>query len=217
MAGSFGARQIGACTVIQFRNSDGREAVNPVLPTPLDPGSLNLFGPEGMREIPKTSDGYYFEMLTAFGTTAGYYLPGNHTVIGAGGADIGPFSANFEIGETLEWTNPVASIPRDSPFTVTWQGGTGDRVLIWGVSPYDVGEESSSGAAFWCDADRAAGSFTILQAVLSSLPPSKTIEGMPGGTFAIGSHSFNSVSIPDVDIGVSSYTDLNLRLGVNYP
>jgi hypothetical protein len=216
-SGGFGTAQIGACTVFQFRDSDGDSAVDPVSPIPLDAGSLNLSGPEGMRWIPKTSDGSYFELLTPFGATAGYYQPGNHTVTGAGGTHVGPLSASFEVGQPLNWNNPTASIPRNSPFTVQWQGGTGDRVVIWGVSPYAVGDESNSGAAFWCVANRAAGSFTIPQAVLSSLPPSMMVEGMPAGTFAIGSGSFNSVSIPDVDIGFTSYTDMNFRIGVDYP
>ncbi len=234
---------VGACTVYQFRNSDGTENDDPTQGTPLDAGTLTLTGDEGTHAISKDSDGFYFELLNSvltglpaigpgkavlaaiksqapikgqFPGSTGYYVPGTHTVTGSGGSDVGPFTANFEVGSPLTWTNPTDSISRDAPFTVQWQGGSGDRVLIFGFSSFDFADNSGSGAAFWCSADRAAGSFTIPQAILSSLPVSESVEGVPAGAFAVGSQSLQTATIPDVDIALSSFTDLSFQFGVEY-
>jgi uncharacterized protein (TIGR03437 family) len=225
---------VGACTVYQFRNSDGTEPEDPVSATVLDAGNLSLSGREGTRTIAKASDGSYYELLSSglsalralvsgkspikgqFGST-GYYLTGTHTVAGTGGAEVGAFTTTFEVGPELTWTNPTTSISRSSPFTVQWAGGSGDRVVIFGFSAFDFGEDNTgSGAAFWCSANRAAGSFTIPEAILSSLPPSDTIQGIPSGAFAVGSLSLQPATIPNVDVAVTSFTDLSSHFGVGY-
>jgi uncharacterized protein (TIGR03437 family) len=233
---------VGACTVYQFRDSTGDEIQDPVAGMALDAGTLTLTGPEGSRVITRDADGFYYEMLSSgfsflraitsglraassgkdagfkgqFDST-GYYQPGTHTVTGTGGAVVGPFTTTFNVGSALTWTNPTTSISRSSPFTVQWQGGSGDRVVMFGFSAYDFDDDEGSGAAFWCLANRAAGSFTIPQAVLGSLPPPELIESIPAGAFGVGSQSLQSATIPGMDLGFSEFTDLSFQFGINYP
>jgi hypothetical protein len=229
---------VGACTVYQFRESDGGESGDPITGTVLDAGALTLSGPEpgGTRPIPKDSEGFYYESLSSglsflralasrkspikgqLPGSSGYYQTGTHTVTGAGGAQVGPFTTTFEVGSPLDWTNATNTISRSSPFTVQWSGGSGDLVVIFGFSAYDFGEDNTgSGAAFWCTANRAAGSFTIPQAILGSLPPSATVEGFPAGAFSVGSQSLHEATIPNVDVALTSFTDSSFHFGVAYP
>jgi uncharacterized protein (TIGR03437 family) len=235
-SGLLNANTVGACTVYQFRNSDGTEPGDPIAGRALNAGNLSLSGPEGTRPIARDTDGFYYELLSSgfsflrslvsskepptkgqLPGSTGYYQTGVHTVTGSGGADVGAFTTTFEVGPPLTWTNPTTSISRASPFTVQWQGGTGDRVVIFGFSAYDFEDDSGSGAAFWCAANRAAGSFTIPQAILASLPPSATVEGLPSGAFAVGSQSLQQTTFPTMDVGLTSYTDLSFNFGVGYP
>jgi hypothetical protein len=234
-SGLVNANTIGACTVYQFRESDGTELADPISGRALNAGTLSLSGPEGTHAITRDTDGFYYELLNPglsflralvsskkpptkdqFGSTP-YYQTGVHTVTGSGGADVGAFTTTFEVGPPLTWTNPTTSISRASPFTVQWQGGTGDRVVIFGFSAYDFEDDSGSGAAFWCAANRAAGSFTIPQAILASLPPSATVEGLPSGAFAVGSQSLQQTTFPTMDVGLASFIDLSFNFGVGYP
>lgn len=237
-SGLVNANTVGACTVYQFRESDGTELADPIAGRVLNAGTLSLSGPEpgGPRVITRDTDGFYYELLSSglsflrtlvsskeppikgqLPGSTGYYQTGVHTVTGAGGADVGAFTTTFEVGPVLTWTNPTTSISRASPFTVQWSGGSGDRVVIFGFSAYDFEDDSGSGAAFWCSANRAAGSFTIPQAILGSLPPSATVEGLPSGAFAVGSQSLQQTAFPSMDVGLTSYTDLTLSFGVGYP
>jgi uncharacterized protein (TIGR03437 family) len=236
-SGLVNANTVGACTVYQFRESDGTELEDPIAGRALNAGTLTLSGPEpgGPRAIPRDTDGFYYELLTSgfsllralvsskkpptkdqFGSTP-YYLTGVHTVTGAGGPDVGAFTTTFDVGPPLTWTNPTTSISRASPFTVQWSGGSGDRVVIFGFSAFDFEDDAGSGAAFWCSANRAAGSFTIPQAILGSLPPSATVEGLPSGAFAVGSQSLQQTAFPTMDVGLTSFTDLSFSFGVGYP
>jgi hypothetical protein len=228
---------IGACTVYQFRDSTGNEYDDPVSGTPLDAGNLSLSGPEGApRAIPKGADGFYFQLLSSpisflrtltsgklagaikgqLPSSTGYYQEGAHTVTGAGGAQVGAFTATFEVGPVLTWTNATTTIPRNAPFTVRWEGGTGEHVIICGSSAYDFEGQAGSGAASWCLANRAAGSFTIPEVVLSSLPPTVTVEGIAAGLFAVGSTSVQHPTIPNIDVSNTTYSDLSLHSGVAY-
>jgi uncharacterized protein (TIGR03437 family) len=228
---------IGACTVYQFRDSDGSDVGDPISGTVLDAGTLSLSGPEGTKPIPKDNEGFYFAQLSSSGFpflrsllskkspikgqlpgSTPYYQTGTHTVTGAGGGQVGPFTTTFEVGDPLNWTNATNTISRSSPFTVQWTGGTGEQVVISGFSAYDFGEDSTgSGAGFWCAANRAAGSFTIPQAVLGSLPPSDTVEGLSAGAFAVGSLSLHETTIPNIDVAVTSFSDMSFHFGVGYP
>ncbi len=229
----------GGCVLYQFRDSTGQDIPDPVVGTGVPAGNLTLNGPEGMRPIPNIELGEYFDLLTSgfsflravaagkssewkgqFPGGTPYFQQGQHTVTGSGGSGssaVGAFSAGFEVGSPLTVTNPTDSIPRDSSHEVRWQGGSGDKVVIFGFSAYDFADDSGSGAAFFCLADRGPGSFTIRQDVLGGLPAPSRIEGLPAGAFGVGSQSTGSFSASGLDIGLVTFSDMNLQFGVDFP
>jgi hypothetical protein len=101
---------------------------------------------------------------------AGYFSPGNYTVTGTGGADVGPFTATLTIPPLPVWTNQanVSTITRANGLTITWTGGTSQYVVISGGSFTDT--TLTTGAVFSCFAAGDAGTFTIPPNVLLALP-----------------------------------------------
>jgi hypothetical protein len=108
------------------------------------------------------------EYMASLGFEDGLWNPltgGTYTFSGAGGKDVGAFTAtlNFPIQESF--TNLQAGPPAmqisGSGQTITWTGGaSGEFVTISGSNPY---------ASFACNAPATAGQFTIPSYVLAPM------------------------------------------------
>ena len=109
---------------------------------------------------------------------SGYFSPGNYSVMGAGGADVGPFTATLTIPPLPVWTNQasVATVARANGLTITWTGGTSQYIVISGGSFTDT--SLNTGAIFSCLAAGDAGTFTIPSNVLLALP---AVQASPNG------------------------------------
>ncbi|MBI4904842.1 MAG: hypothetical protein HY820_14470 [Acidobacteria bacterium] len=208
-----GTATVGSCIVTVFG-----EAAAPVGSFEfrmLDAGpALALSGPKGDQSMAK-KDGVYSATLGTPGfpfpgapPPVTYLDPGDYTVTGPGGADVGPFTAKINIGPTLTWTNRATvgnagnnTIDRTNDVTITWTGGRPDDIVnISGISSITATRVT---ATFQCMEVASAGKFTVPAWVLSALPP--TPEGILSvGIFAnvpfkadgidSGSFSFNSTS-----------------------
>jgi len=183
---------IGTCTVI------GAKAVGDILfnnlvnngyVTLLDGGSsFTVNGPKGSINVPITGNRV---TLSASGT---FLVPGDYTITGTGGKDVGPFTAHITIPVTPTLTGPVSSngvtITRSKGFTVTWNsnGSTGHVEVV--ISAY---VDQNTAAQAVCSAPASAGTLTIPPYVLLALPPTNSAnfsfqpgdQGLPafGGTF----------------------------------
>jgi hypothetical protein len=189
------------CTVYQF--TSGEFYVDPVKPVSLDAGPvINLTGPNGTKQITKTSTGNYAAQfvipIIATTPTADFLIPGNYTMDnGGGGSDVGPFELNFTVPPVVNWTNrgSISTVQRTQPLTITWSGGATDgNVYIVGISPLttDSNTDSYSGAGqFVCKAPASLGTYTVPAAILSALPTSATVSGrgfsIPGGIIVVES------------------------------
>jgi hypothetical protein len=176
----------GACTIVQN--------VPNFLPTQsraLDAGaSLTLNGPAGQTDMPSVQNGQYQGL---FGTSVvgPNVPPGLYTITGKGGKDVGPFTANLNIGGNIVWTNK-ASLPfldQSRPLTVTWTGGTvPGHVLIGGYQ--------NGARAFFCTEDTGKSTFTVPQVFLSAF---KTSSGPV--TLFMGQHPLErQIAIPGLDL-----------------
>ncbi len=71
---------------------------------------------------------------------APFLSPGSYTIIGSGGADVGPFSASVTVpgSNPITWTNrdQLTTVDRTKPLTFTWTG-TSSVVSLEGIN-YDV-------------------------------------------------------------------------------
>lgn len=176
----------------------------------LDAGSaLTVSGPDGTKQIPKTS-GYYSAALGGGSLTAPNFLdPGSYTVTGPGGSGsgaVGGFTATQSISASpVTWTaSQQSTISRSVDTTVNWTGGSPDGyVAIIGTSTSNTPQVTGT---FACTAKSTAGTFTIPKWVLSTLPVTGTLTQsgitVSNGFLLMGNYSsFNAFNAPGLDLG----------------
>lgn len=104
-----------------------------------------------------------------------YLAPGQYTLSGPGGADVGALSGTLDIVPDLVVTNnpdDFKLINRGSGVTLRWTGGEPSTFLtISGSSA----SSATDGAMFLCIQNASAGQFTVPSSVLSQLPASAVI------------------------------------------
>ncbi len=203
----------GSCTVFGFGGSEVESPEDPIVSQPLDAGPLiNINGPLGARQLPEVQGGY-FASLSVMNP---FLEPGTYTIdngLGATGDNtVGPFQASIVIGPRVVWTNrdAISSVVRSQGQLITWTGGTpGGLVQIRGSSLDPTGPV---GAAFFCTADAAAGSFTIPPNVLLSLPPSTLVNGAAIDFLLVGiSPPPTEFQAPGLDLGLVQHGDILLK------
>jgi hypothetical protein len=195
---------IGGCLVYESL-SDKANTSDPIVPTYIDAGpSLMISGTAGVQSLSANSKGSYSAKLGGAGTGLPTYLnPGNYTITGPGGADVGGFSASLTLPTPVTASLPT-SITRGQDLTVTWTGAAGNlAVLIIGENYVPVATGLGAYVEFFCTADPNAGQFTIPSYVLSVLPPNGIESaGLNGVDLVIGSMVAVNFSAPGIDAGL---------------
>jgi uncharacterized protein (TIGR03437 family) len=202
------AVSIGSCVV--YTSTSGSTS-GTVTTTGLDAGTaISLTGPAGNISMPvfalpgaNTSTFY----APASGTLPNNFIPATGGAFvydnGAGGKDVGHFTATLNLPGSFVWTNAaqIASVTRTQGVTVTWTGGaTGSYVIISGGSGTTVGGKTVTGS-FTCEAPVSAGQFTVPVPVLLSLPAASN--GNLGLYTSVGTQTFSASGL---DYGVLSGT-----------
>ena len=104
--------------------------------------------------------------------TGAFLVPGNYTVTGSGGKDVGPFTATLNIPVSPTLTNPTSAngltVTRSAGMTITWNpnGTTGHVELV--LTSY---ADANNFSRVTCEVAGGAGTFTIPDYALSVLPP----------------------------------------------
>jgi hypothetical protein len=155
----------------------------------LDAGTITVNGPGlvGNRTIAKSTPGggilLYGLILDNTATTL---AAGTYNFAGAGGPNVGPFTASYTMPAPFAWTNQASltNVVRANGATVTWSGGDpAGYVTISGASTLNGATAATSATvSFTCTARVSDGSFTIPPVVLLALPPTAAA---PGAAFAI--------------------------------
>ena len=181
---------IGPCIIVVV--SSGQTPAGGTLPvvTPLDAGPvMNVNGPNGSKQFMATRSATTIAYSGALGGGIAlpipgmpppgplYLDPGTYAVDnGAGGVDIGPFTANLTIpSPSFAWTNADENltIDRSAGVDIQWTGGDPNgKVVIEGVasSPDPTTGQPTVGL-FICTVDNT-GDFFVTPDVLSLLPAS---------------------------------------------
>ena len=145
-------------------------------------GSLTLSGPSENLSI-----------ISAAGT---FLVPGDFTVSGAGGKDVGPFSATVTIPNLPALVSPAnasnLTVTRSSGMTVTWKGGSGN--VNFGVSSA-LDNTNTTGSSAVCTVPGSPGTFTIPPYVLLALP---------AGNFSFFGFSSAQVDAPFTATGINA-------------
>jgi uncharacterized protein (TIGR03437 family) len=195
-ATAFDSQPLGTCIATpRFGGGDNGLGIL----TPLDGGSsFTIKGPGGTMTV--TANTGDRSVLSAAGT---FLVPGDYTITGTGGKDVGPFTANFNIPVSPTLTNPRSStgltVSRGQDMTVTWNGngstGHVELVLVSAVN-------DNTRARVTCTAPASAGTFAIPSYMLLTLP------NTGNGFFAFqlgdqGPASSLSFSAPGLDVGLA--------------
>jgi len=220
IASGFDVATYGSCTVSTFTGQTIAPTTNYQF---LDAGpAINITGPAGAKTLTKQSAAGTILYGGTIGTgTPGNYLdPGQYTITGVGGADVGSFTANLTVPAQLTWTNQAAitAVNRANGVNVTWTGGDpAGYVQISGTSVAATNANDAVGASFTCTARTGDGSFTVPAIVLLSLPASVSIQGFTiPGTLSVSSYSASTqFQATGLDFGSVSNTTINSN-SVNY-
>lgn len=228
---SQGAPSIGSCTVFTG-SANALVPDDPLTYAGLDAGSaLTVNGPRGTKTLNKTApfDGSYSAALATGGIAIPgappadppYLEPGNYTITGPGGAQVGAFTAQYTLTAPLNWTNKAAinTVARASGQVVNWQGGgANDYVIIYGYSASELSETAQYGI-FTCIERASAGTFTVPAGILLALPATPTggnTFGAPLGVFGVGIiNQERTFTAPGLDYGFTVATAQVLK-SVNY-
>jgi uncharacterized protein (TIGR03437 family) len=133
--------------------------------------SLSVSGPNGTESLTVTPGLVPTEYDGTLNSVGKYLVPGEYTVSGPGGANVGSFSAAFNIPTPPTWTNQnsLSTVTLADGLTVNWGGVLGSNViLIEGISATD--KTLTNGAGFSCAAPASAGTFTVPPSVMLALP-----------------------------------------------
>ena len=183
----FSLNQIGACYVYRRSGTTQEISQGGTTVTSLNAGSqLTLNGPNASNvAMPISAGGGNFYGATLYsngfngvgGSGSPTLTQGTYTISGTGGSDIGPFSASVTFPGDFTWTNQdtiADPIPRTSPLTVNWTGGTTGLVSITGTTYTSLTGSTTqntiyNASLFTCIAQATAGTFTVPVSVLSQL------------------------------------------------
>jgi hypothetical protein len=144
----------------------------------LDAGAISVRGSGlGIQPLTQGSGNIYDYQWTPFPVSPGQ----SYAISGAGGGDIGPFTATAVLDSPITITaglpplqDPPAAfpIPRSRDLTITWTGGGTDLVQVIGAASAPVPPTPSviDTEVFVCTTTADKGTITIPQSVLSRLP-----------------------------------------------
>jgi len=187
-AASVASNTIGACTVNQVTvTSSGTTATG--VSKLLDAGNVTVNGPTGsnISNVAVTETGnLYSAILGETGVSGlpglpnGMLVPGQYTLTGAGGKDVGSFTTSITLGAPLTIIGGLpATVTESAGLPLSWTGGNAnDLVEIIGYSGTMTGTGTSavtSATEFICTSNAGAAGFTVPPAVLTQLPKTSSI------------------------------------------
>lgn len=204
---------VGSCVTNTF-TGNGTNGIpsDPVRAPGADAGTLTVTGAKGTQQVQADPTGYYYNLLSGntdanpLGTP--FFEPGNAAATnGNGGAVVKAFSTSFTVpASPLTWTNKdaVTQVQRGQDVTVTWSGADPKSVVV--VAGFSTDREIA-GAAFFCAAPAAAGTFTIPGVVTSTLPASALANGaiLPPGYVLVGTSTSQRINAQGLDVGLTSF------------
>jgi uncharacterized protein (TIGR03437 family) len=204
---------VGACTIYTVSGT-ASATVTSGGGTLLDAGAITLTGPAGSSltnvALTDSSDAYSLTIGSIAGIPGGVngtIVAGTYTLNGAGGKDVGKFTASVTIGSPLTVTGGLpTTVARSAGMTLNWTGGNAtDIVEIIGVS--SASATSSSSTEFVCTTTAGQRTFTVPSSVLTQLPASAANAGFlevvstPSPTSGNGEFTAPLTSGGSIDLG----------------
>lgn len=149
----------------------------------LDAGVLSVSNGAANVELDSAA-GLYGGLLASAvqGSNPLFLTGGSYTVSGAGGADVGPFSAVLGDAPTVTWSTSDQSsvVTRSAGLTLNWTPGANAANLIALIMGGNADTPDNRSEVFLCTANAAAGTFTVPSAILSRVPATRNGGGSLG-------------------------------------
>jgi uncharacterized protein (TIGR03437 family) len=197
---SVSATPSGACQVFRFTSSQAAGGAVDV--TNLDAGVITLNGPGVSNKALTETKNTYSLSLSTPGSNTSVISAGTYTLTGAGGADVGAFTASINVNPPLTVTGGLPStVNRSQNLPIAWTGGGSDLVEIVGSSAVLISGSASANnavydsATFICTTTADKGSFSVPSSILLQLPATPA-DAFTNGT-GFGSLSVYTSSLPN--------------------
>ena len=120
--------------------------------------------------------------------------PGQVTLTGSGGANVGSFSTSFTVPAVFTWTNRnnLSTVTRSQGLSLSWSGvPSGHSVFITGGG---ADFPTNSTTTFLCLAPPGAASFTVPSYVLANILPLRQRALQSAGAIYVGEWPLSSPS-----------------------
>jgi hypothetical protein len=217
----------GQCVVVRGNFDQSGNRLDAPVPVALDAGVVTLNGPNVSNRTFDKRENVYSLLISdpaaglggivpgigGGGSSAGF-APGTYTITGAGGNDVGPFTANLRVNAIPTWTNrdAINTVNRQQPLTVNWSGAAAeDLVVVTGFAgAQGTAMGRFDGASFTCLARGNANSLTVPASILQQLPAAQALNL----TGAVNSVGLLSVSVASANVDNGRFT-APLRAGGN--
>jgi uncharacterized protein (TIGR03437 family) len=181
----------------------------------LDAGARLILSRAGeTRSIPQGVEGQgkYFSRLG----TRGYDVrrrdplpflePGEFTLRGAGGKEVGPFSTPFSVPAPFEWLDREQTrvVDRSRGVTIHWKDGKPEQMMV--ILARNIDQITTAIGMCVCTASGAAGQFTIPAPLLANVPATQDVAGVPYDALVIGSLTLRpGIKASGLDGGFGAY------------
>jgi hypothetical protein len=112
--------------------------------------------------------------------------PGELTVRGAGGKEVGPFTTSFSVPAPFEWIDreQTRTVDRNRGVTMHWRRSTPEQTMV--ILARNIDQITTAFATCVCTASGAAGQFSIPAALLANVPASQDVAGIPFEVLVVG-------------------------------
>lgn len=188
---------LGTCMVFPKLGADPDVPITNI--ADLDAGSnFTLKGPKGTMNVPPNSLSSSGIALNADGT---FLVPGGYTITGTGGADVGPFTATFNVAALPTLTPPPATVTRANGMTLAWIGGAGNVQFV--ISSAFSGSNNTVGDTAQCTAPASAGTFTIPPYIMQNLPSNNAATLLFGSRVAYSPFTASGLDVGSVQVVIS--------------
>jgi uncharacterized protein (TIGR03437 family) len=174
--------------------------------TQLDPGAQFSVSGAAARNITLVGGTYTLGSQVPLWSVPNslFLAPGNYTVSGTGGKDVGAVNVSIAVPSPITWTNrdQTTNVNRAQPLTLNWSGGpNGQTIEILGVNT-DV--RTNSSGLFYCVAPAGATSFTVPPQVLAFLPATRPNPLDSKGIVFLISSSSTPFTASGLNVGLAS-------------
>jgi uncharacterized protein (TIGR03437 family) len=113
--------------------------------------------------------------------------PGDFTLLGTGGNEVGRFTTPFSVPASFEWIDreQIRVVDRTRGVTVHWKSAAPDQTMV--ILARNIDQITTAIGMCVCTASAAAGQMTIPAPLLSNVPATQDVAGVPYEELAVGS------------------------------